>query len=346
MVNAKISPEPDASAEILINSKGLEEFLNPIAKIIDRPAVDATAQFDGQRITQFTPAIDGQRLDINKTTDEIASFLFDSQENKEISISIKLPVIVTVAKVEDEKINSLGIKELIGRGVSFFAGSITNRVFNIQLGSSRVNGIIIAPGETFSFNNTVGEVSGKTGYKQAYVISSGRTVLDDGGGICQVSTTVFRAALNAGLQIVSRTAHAYRVGYYEQQGFGPGLDATVFAPSVDFKFKNDTGNHILMQTVFNRTRSMLEVDIYGTRDGRSVEQGKPVILSRTPAPPEIRQDDSSLPRGTIKQVDFAAEGADVYFKRKVYKSGVILHDDTFKSKFRPWQAIFLVGTGI
>ena len=266
-------------------------------------------------------------------------------ETRKEDIRINLPVSVSTARIVNDQVNSLGIRELIGKGVSYFAGSIPNRIFNIELGAKRINGTIIAPGEVFSFNNTVGEVSGQTGYRQAYVISSGRTILDDGGGICQVSTTIFRAALNSGLPIVSRTAHAYRVGYYEQRGFGPGLDATVFSPSVDFKFKNDTEKHILIQTIFNRSNAMLEVDIYGTRDDRIVELSKPVILSRSPALPELRQDDPTLPKGTIKQVDFAAEGASVYFTRKVYRRGQLLYDDNIKSNFKPWQAIFLVGTG-
>lgn len=335
----------NSGVEIAVENQELDKFLIDVSKFVNRPTINATAKFDGVRVTDFTPAVDGQKLDINETKAQIISFLSSNNANNKPDVTIKLPVLVTTAKVENEMINSLGIKELIGKGVSYFAGSIPNRIFNIELGAKRVNGILVGPGEVFSFNNAVGEVSGKTGYKQAYVISSGRTVLDDGGGICQVSTTIFRAALNSGLPIISRTAHAYRVGYYEQRGFGPGLDATVFAPSVDFKFKNDTSNYILVQTVFSRGNSMLEVDVYGTGDARSVEVSKPVILSRTPAPPEIRQDDPSLPKGTSKQVDFAAEGADVYFKRKVFQNGGILYDDTFKSKFKPWQAVFLVGTG-
>ena len=177
------------------------------------------------------------------------------------------------------------------------------------------------------------------------MISSGRTVLDDGGGICQVSTTVFRAALNAGLPIVSRTAHAYRVGYYEQRGFKAGLDATVWAPAVDLAFKNDTDRHILVQAVVDRAGGKLQVDIYGTGDGRRVELSEPVISNIKPAPEPRYQADPTLPKGTIKQVDFAAAGATSVFTRKVYKGDQLIIDDTFKSNFRPWQAVYLVGTG-
>lgn len=331
--------------EVGFNREHVQAFLNDVAKVVDRQTVNATAKFDGERIVEFTPAIDGQRLDRERAQGQILSFLFDSPSKPGQEFSIDLPVEITTARVDNEKINSLGIKELIGKGVSYFVGSIENRVFNIELAAKRISGTLIAPGEAFSFNDAVGEISGKTGYKQAYVISAGRTVLDDGGGVCQVSTTIFRAALNSGLPIVARTAHAYRVGYYEQKSLGPGLDATVFSPAVDFKFKNDTPHYVLVQSIFSRATRMLEIDIYGTLDGRTVELGKPVVSSRTPAPPEIRQDDPTLPKGTVKQVDFAAEGADVYFTRKVTKNGQIIFDDTFRSRYKPWQAIFLVGTG-
>lgn len=343
--NLSFDGSSSPGVEILVDNGKLDIFLHSIAKAVNRPAVNATAIFDGSKITSFAPAIDGQKLNVDEVKSLIFSQISVNNTGKNTDINIKLSIAVTTARIANDQINALGIHELIGKGISYFAGSIANRIFNIELGAGRINGTLIAPGDVFSFNNTVGEVSGKTGYKQAYVISSGRTVLDDGGGICQVSTTVFRAVLNSGLPIVSRTAHAYRVGYYEQKGFGPGLDATVFAPSVDFKFKNDTGRHILIQTVFNRANAMLEVDIYGTRDVRTVELSKPVVLNRTPAPPEIKQDDPSLPKGTVKQVDFAAEGANVYFTRKVYREGQLLYDDTIKSNFKPWQAIFLVGTG-
>ena len=113
------------------------------------------------------------------------------------------------------EINTYGIKELVGVGYSRFEGSHAERIHNIRTGSEKLNGMIIKPGETFSFVEALGDISRATGYKQAYIIKEGKTVLGDGGGICQVSSTLFRAALNVGLPIVERNAHAYRVAYYE-----------------------------------------------------------------------------------------------------------------------------------
>lgn len=326
------------SDQLLINQEKLTNFLKDVASKINQPVAEAKFQFDSQnhRVTEFQAAQQGQELDIEKTAQLLSQAL--TQNGK---TNIDLPVKKVLPKVTTADANNLGINKLLGEGVSNFAGSITNRIFNIGLAASRLNGALVPPGETFSFNKTVGEISGATGYKQAYVIKSGRTVLDDGGGVCQVSTTLFRAALNSGVPITERTAHAYRVGYYEQ-GFPPGLDATVFSPSVDFKFKNDTPAHILVQARVEGTT--LYIDLYGTDDGRISKLTTPVILSQTPPLPELRQDDPTLPKGEVKQVDWPAWGANVSFSRTVTKNGETLISESWKSNYRSWQAVYLVGT--
>ena len=342
-VNFKGKEQP--ALEVQLDNEKLALFIEEIAIVVDKPTVDATLELDGVKVSKFTPAQDGQALDKTLTKDLILNVVsVDNLDSRE-EVAIKLPVNVTKARIANEEINSLGIRELVASGNSYFAGSIPNRVFNIGLGASLINGTLVPPGEVFSFNSIVGPVSAEQGFKQAYVINKGRTVLDDGGGICQVSTTVFRAALNAGLPIEARTAHAYRVAYYEQRGFAPGFDATIWSPTVDLKFKNDTGHHILVQAIVDRAQSKLQVDIYGTSDGRNVEISDPVLSTKRPAPEPLYQDDPALPKGTTKQVDFAAEGLTSVFSRKVYKGDALIIDDTFKSNFRPWQAVYLVGTG-
>ena len=238
----------------------------------------------------------------------------------------------------------MGIKELIGRGTSTYFHSISGRVYNVSLAASRINGTLVKPGDTFSFNDTLGDVSSFTGYQQAYIISDGKTILGDGGGVCQVSTTLFRAALNAGLPILERQAHAYRVGYYEQNS-PPGLDATVYGPSPDFKFKNDTPAYILIQAKANSKNYSLVFELYGASDGRVATISKPVVSGVT-APPEDRyQDDPSLPTGQTKQIDFKAWGAKVTFNYSVTRDGEQIYKRTFISNYRPWQAVYLRGTG-
>ena len=331
--------------KVTLDNNKVDELAFEIAKTVDRPTVDATLEFDGTKVINFIPAQDGLALDRSATKKLILAKLLSSDSVGLANITIELPVEVAHAKIANNEVNKLGIVELLGSGVSYFAGSIPNRVFNIGLGASMISGTIVKPDEVFSFDALVGPVSAAQGFKQGYIINKGRTVLDDGGGICQVSTTVFRAVLNAGLPVLKRTAHAYRVAYYEQHGFKPGFDATIFSPSVDFQFKNDTGRHILVQIRVDKANAKIEVDIYGTMDGRKVEISDPVVSNVKPAPAPLYQDDPTLPKGTIKQVDFAASGATSVFTRKVYKGNDGFIDATFRSNFRPWQAVYLVGTG-
>ena len=215
---------------------------------------------------------------------------------------------------------------------------------NVGLSASRISGTLVAPGETFSFNNVVGEVTEATGYSQAYVIKSGRTVLDDGGGVCQTSTTLFRAVMEAGLPVVERRAHSYRVGYYEQNA-KVGLDATVFSPTTDFKFVNDTPAHILVQSIVDSANRRLTIEIYGTSDGRKGQVVNHTVWDQTPPPPDVYQDDPSVPSGQVKQVDWSAWGAKVKFDYVVKRGGETIYSKTFYQVYQPWRAVFLRGTG-
>ncbi len=326
------------------SERKFEEFITPLAISLKVEPLDALFTFENNRVSAFRLSKDGQELDMDKLKREIASQMVAviSEEKPQI-IKITLPIKTVKPKITTDKVNSLGIKELLGVGTSLFQGSIPGRIHNISLAATRLNGVLVAPGEEFSFNKALGDVSAFTGYQQAYIIQNGRTVLGDGGGVCQVSTTFFRALLNAGLPITERHAHSYRVGYYEQDS-PPGLDATIFVPSVDLRFKNDTGKHILIQSVINPDIQQLTFFLYGTSDGRTVSIGKPVITSQSPAPAPSYQDDPTLPKGQMKQVDFAAPGAQVYFTREVKKNNKVIISEKFVSSYRPWQAVYLRGT--
>lgn len=322
----------------------LDKLLSPMKKEVKKDPVNALFTFENNRVSAFTLASDGQMLDMQKLKKDVYDKLVKTSNNSQYSIiRIEAPIKILKPEINNENVNTLGIKEVVGEGTSLFYHSIENRIYNINLAANRLNGILIAPGEVFSFAKALGDVSSFTGYKQAYVIENGRTVLGDGGGVCQVSTTLFRAALNAGLPIIERNPHAYRVSYYELDS-GPGVDAAVYVPSVDLKFKNDTKTHLLIQTYIDLQNLSLTFDLYGAKDGREVTVTKPVILSQSPAPEPLYQDDPELPKGVVKQIDFAASGAKVYFKRTVKKDGKTVIDETFNSNYRPWQAVYLRGT--
>jgi|SRR5581483_7011441 len=331
------------SSSFRYSDEKLDSLLSPINQKITIEPTDALFTFENGKVTTFQPSNDGQTLDLAKVKNQIKQTTPTLFTAKTKEVIINLPIKILKPKITTDKVNNLGIKELIGSGTSLFQHSIESRIYNVTLAASRVNGILIAPGEVFSFDKALGDVSSFTGYKQAYVIENGKTVLGDGGGVCQVSTTLFRAILNAGLPVIERHAHAYRVGYYEEDS-PPGIDATVYVPSVDLKFKNDTANYILIQSVIDPTTLRLTYNLYGTKDGRNVSITTPVVTNIIPAPPDKFQDDPTLPKGTVQQTDFSANGATATFSRTVTKDGKTLISETYTSIYQPWQAVFLRGT--
>ena len=326
------------------NNGAISEIIQKIVLKIERSAQNPKFVFENGKVIEFQPALDGIRVDINELENLIIENLNNLFKSEEKGISISIPVVKTSPDITTDKVNNLGIKEIIGRGSSTYYHSIPGRVHNVALAASRMNGTLVAPGETFSFNQSLGDVSAFTGYQQAYIISEGKTILGDGGGVCQVSTTLFRAVLNAGLPIVERQAHAYRVGYYEQ-GSPPGLDATVYSPSPDFKFVNDTSEYILIEATADTKNYSLIFELYGTKDGRAATVSKPVVTNVSTPPEDRYQDDPTLPLGTIKQIEHKAWGAKVTFNYKVIKDGRETINKTFISNYKPWQAVYLKGTG-
>lgn len=312
----------------------------------------ADAQFkpsaNPKKLEVFVPHRMGRRLQTEELRQEIMEALNTAQNAEELPPQ---PFVLTAQFEEQapqvtlQELNTQGVVERIAVGTSNYKGSIPNRIFNVGLTAERLHGTIIAPGEELSFNESVGEVSGKTGYKSAYVIMGGRTQLGDGGGVCQVSTTLFRAALNGGLPISRWKAHSYRVGYYEQ-GTEPGFDATVYSPSVDFRFRNDTEHSIAVAAYPDSANQFLTIELWGTSDGRTSSISNYKIWNQRSAPAPLFVDDPNLPAGKRQQIDWAASGANTSFHYVAKsKDGEIIQDREFVSIFRPWQAVYLVGTG-
>lgn len=319
----------------------VEEFIANQEEKYNHPAKNALFAFENGKVTSFRQEEKGLKLESDKLRSDFESTIRNLKKKTESKI-ITLSSKIIEPEITLSKANNLGIEELIAVGKSDFTHSIPERIHNVTLAASKFNGVLIPKDKIFSFNDTAGDISQLTGYKQAYIIKNGKTVLGDGGGVCQVSTTLFRAALNAGLPIIERTAHAYRVGYYENDS-KPGFDATVFAPSVDFKIKNDTPAAILIQTEIDKDKNLLYFRFYGKKDGRNVEISSPVIYDVEPSPPPVNQDDPTLKKGVTKQIDFAASGAKVNFNYKVTRANDVLFEKKFFSIYRPWQAVYLVG---
>ncbi|MDD5606009.1 MAG: VanW family protein [Patescibacteria group bacterium] len=313
------------------NHEALMEYLNSIANDVDQEGRDAKLVIKNNRVVEFVSEQTGHKLDVDRAVTLIASRLLDPIE------PIELPVKITRPKITLADTNTLGIETLVARGVSDFSGSPRNRRHNIGVGAGRFDGLIIKPDATFSFVQNLGNVDASTGYLPELVIKGDETVPEYGGGLCQVSTTAFRAILNGGLPVVERRNHSYRVVYYEPAG----TDATIYQPYPDLKFKNDTGAHIFMDTYIEGTK--LYFDFYGTDTGRTVELDGPRIFNVTDYPEPIYIDTSTLEPGEIQQVDIAHRGADAVLYRKVYKDGKLILEDTFKSHYIPWPAKYLRG---
>lgn len=328
-----------------VDENKLEETLSVIGSEVDRPPKEALFDFQNGKVVSFQTSQAGRQVKEDETKNLLVMAFSHLLTPSEETLNLDLPVEEIKPKVQTSETNDLGIKEALGEGESFFFDSIPSRVHNIGLAVSYLHGVVIPPGEVFSFSDKVGSISAETGYQQAYVIKDKKTVLEDGGGVCQVSTTLFRAALNSGLPIVERQPHYYRVSFYEQGGYPPGIDATVYPPSPDFKFKNDTSAYLLIQASLDKTKKRLAFTIYGTSDGRTAEVEKPIIHSRTPAPEPTYIDDPTLPSGVVKQRDQAHPGAKVSFKRKVwFADGQLKEEREFWSNYVAWPAVFLRGT--
>ncbi len=318
------------------------DVLNHLTDLYEKEPVNAKFQFESGKVVLFEKENNGLHIEVKRALSEVNDFVRNLIIHPTSStISVKSTIIKP--KITLAQTNTFGIEELIGEGVSDYTHSIPQRIHNLLLGTSKFNGVLIPKGATFSFNNTVGDISSTTGYQPAYIIKDGKTVLGDGGGICQVSTTLFRAVLSTGLPISEYHSHAYRVGYYENDA-KPGLDATVFGPTVDFKFVNDTPASILIQTIVDEENNRLSFKFYGKKDNRSVQLSSPILSDYSSAPEAQFQDDPTLKKGVVRQIDFAAPGGRSRYSYKVTKGKEVTFQKDFNNWYRPWRAVFLVGT--
>jgi len=326
------------------NLNKISGFVETFDNSIKREPREAVFKFENGKVVEFEASRDGFLIDSAKLKETLCQEISNWTESEKKEIVVELPLILIAPKINTESVNDLGIKELLGRGTSSFRHSSTIRNFNVEKGSSIINRILVAPDETFSFLKALGEVTLDNGYKKAYVIKKGKTELDVGGGVCQVSTTFFRAILDAGLDITERHAHAYRVSYYEEDN-RPGFDATVFIPSPDLKFINDTGHHLLIQSIYDGKNKKLIYEIYGTSDGRKVEISNYRQWDAQPAPPDVWIDDPTLSPGKVVKDESKVPGLKASFEWKVTKNGEVLHQKTFTSAYVPWAAVYRRGPG-
>jgi vancomycin resistance protein YoaR len=271
----------------------------------------------------------------------LATYLFPAQDTPAPSskVEIALESADPVLKI-DEKLQARGIKELLGYGYTTFHGSPYNRIHNIQIGSDTYNGVIVKQGEKYSFNENLGPVDATAGYLPELVIKAEGTIPEFGGGICQVSTTMYRGALYAGLNIDTRYNHSYVVSYYAQI-LGDGLDATIYPGSKDFIFVNDTPGDILIQNIVEGTT--MTTRIFGTSDGRSVELQGPTVLGRSQSGSPVYQVRNDMAPNSTKQVQKPVNGLSTEWQRIITFADGTIKNETITSRYRAVPAKYLIG---
>lgn len=314
-------------------------YFEQMAQAINREPVDAQLHFNPETVelTALKPSQDGRTLDTEATFERVVALLKQRPAHL-----VDLPVTVIPPTIPSTDLDGLGIKEMVAEATSYFKGSSESRMKNIAVAAAKFQGVIVPPGEIFSFNEHLGPVTKEAGFDEGLIIQGNRTSVGLGGGVCQVSTTAFRVAFFGGYEIVERWAHGYRVGWYEINSV-PGLDATVYSPNIDFKFRNDTDYYLLIQTESDLEAGTVTFRFYSTKTGREVTLSEPEKSNLVKHGPPIYEPDPKLPRGAVKQVDWAVDGLDVLVKRTVKEGDKIIHQDEVFSHYEPWRAVYKVG---
>jgi vancomycin resistance protein YoaR len=348
MIIERISTSNGETYRIALDSEQLRDYLEKRVDRINRGSHNAQFYFDDdtRELVLIEPEQTGLTLDIDGSIVNIQDQLANGKHEISLVVNKTLPEIT-----KDSTAGELGITELVSAQTTYFYGSDSSRINNIATAAAKFHGVFIAPGETFSMAEQLGDVTLDEGYSEAWIIFGDRTIKGVGGGVCQVSTTLFRTVFFGGFPVVERHPHAYRVLYYEQNPNGSnnpklaGLDATVYVPVVDFKFTNNTDSWLLMETYVNKDQRWLTWKFYSTSDGRTVDWKTTGLKKKKDPPDPIYEENPELAKGEVKQVDWAVEGATVTVTRDVYRGGEKLWQDIFKTKYQPWAAVCQYGPG-
>jgi vancomycin resistance protein YoaR len=321
----------DGRTSLAVGGPAANAWLLRLGRRVAKPAQDARFSVDGNRVG-VVPAKPGIRLDPDATAHALLAAALRRTPALRLA---RLPVRESQPKLSTDAARAMHIRGLVASYTTVYGG-IANRIHNVQLVAHLVDEKLIAPGATFSFNRTTGERNAAKGFLEAPVIVNGEVTTGLGGGVCQVSTTVFNAAFEAGLRITERTNHALYISHYPQ-----GRDATVDYPSVDLEFVNDTRNWLLLRTFVSS--SSLTVGLYGTPVHRKVVSTTTPLVSHG-APPVNKTVDPSLRPGETVVDDSGVPPLSTSVTRDVYTSGgKLLYHDTWYSSYRAEPKLVRVG---
>lgn len=322
-------------------------WISQLADEVYREPIRARFYFDDatRELVLVAPHINGRELDVEAT---LANFLTQvNTPNRSVQMVVKdiLPDVTSDSTAAD-----LGITELVSEKVTWFYGSSDARKHNIARAAANFYGIVVAPGEEFSFLKYLGSISSTDGYEEGLIIVGGQTIKGVGGGICQVSTTIYQTAFWAGFPMTARLEHGYWLDYYND-GEGPGMDATVYSPIVDLKFINNTPYYLLMENYYSTENEALTFKFYSTSLGRTIVKEGPFFENETEVPGSDQDRwvyDPNLPAGTVQQIDWATQGADVTVYRTVLNANgeEILPRQAFTSHYIPYPNTYHYGPGV
>lgn len=328
-----VSRTPQTDVALAVRGQEIKKYLETtIAPAVFVEGKDPRFEMKGGKIFITTQPQKGSKLEIEESVRLISTTILDKTQS-----TILLPIKEYESAALDIPSQN-NIKEIVSKAETDFRGSPKNRRANIANGISRINGIIIQPNEEFSLLHYLEPIDDTTGFLPELVIKGNKTKPEFGGGLCQVSTTLFRAVAYAGLPVTMRRNHSYRVSYYEPP---VGFDATIYSPAPDFKFKNDMATPLLIQARIQGTKVF--VTFWGTKDGRISDIDKPTVYN-IKKPPEMKLiETTELKPGEKKCTEKAHSGADAYFERRVtYPSGEV-KKDLFKSHYVVWPAVCYIG---
>lgn len=337
-IERNLDPVLPKHLNFTFNTSYFEKYIGSLAPVVNQPAKNAEFEWDGKLI--FTKqGQQGQALNVGRSMDNVnQAFMAMEPEKRKASLWVD----VTEPAISSDKPEKIGKFELMGEGVSQFSGSANARAINIKVGAKWLNATLVPPKSNFSFLNAIGGITEAKGFVEGFAILTDQTAPEVGGGICQVSTTTFRAAFYAGLPIVERNAHVYRVGWYEEMDEPVGFDAAIYEPGLDFKFYNPTDYWMAVESYVDGGR--LHVKIYGNRTpGQKVELLSNGVNNVTQPPPDKTEVDPQMAPGTRKQVDTARKGLTTTITRIIKVDGKEVKRDSFPTVFQPWPNIYKVG---
>lgn len=311
-------------------SSSLEPKLSAIFKALTREGKDA--RFNLEKGSWIARQRSAWTVDVKATRANLLAALKAGKSSAAVALEVKPPQRNVRNWAES------GITTLYGKGISSFKGSPEFRVRNIIVGASKLDNDYVEKDAELDFNASVGDINKATGFVKGFVIVGGTLEKEDGGGICQVSTTIFRAAYNAGLPITERHQHSHRVSYYDPVGF----EATVYAPDKNLKFKNDSGKTLLIQTEWNEKAQTLGFYLFGRAPDRKVSISAPVISAFKPAAQPSYSADPKMGLGSSRRIDVPMQGMTSVITRRVTMNDGKVRKDTLKSVYAPWGAVYAV----